>query len=167
MSLATAAKICRLIKKTTIGSDGWHTSMIPWAYLSGRSKEVCSSYQFTRSKELFEYVRACKPCVKCFIGEDKKIFSCRRRRTLEMPGMIVYWKIIFITTLISCCNWWRRELFQPPACRSFRYSYSDGKVIQMNQLDATMIFLRWVIPVVLSRYKYVKKILFCTVTKHN
>jgi hypothetical protein len=48
---------------------------------------------------------------------------------VEMPGMIVYWKIIFITTLISCCNWWRREMFHPPACRPFRYGYSDCSLV--------------------------------------
>jgi len=51
---------------------------------------------------------------------------------LKMPGMIVYWKIIFIATLISCCNWWRSELFQPPACRPFRYSYSDGSSLEIR-----------------------------------
>jgi hypothetical protein len=50
---------------------------------------------------------------------------------LEMPGMIVYWKNIFITTSVSFCNWRRRELFQPPACLPFQYSYSVGSLVEI------------------------------------
>jgi len=79
-----------------------------------------------------------------------------------------------VLTIIICRKFWcfvcelvrgpfvetqRKSLLLPPTFPCFHINLW---IIIMNKR-----ILRWVIPVVLSRYKYVKKILFFTVTKHN